>query len=29
MRGEATASRYGYRLGWRGRLNHLMNKIGL
>ena len=27
--GRGTASRYGYRLGWRGRLNHLMNKIGL
>lgn len=27
--GRGTASRHGYRLGWRGRLNHLMNKIGL
>ncbi len=27
--GRGTASRHGYRLGWRGRLNHFMNKIGL
>lgn len=27
--GRGTASRHGYRLGWRGRLNHLMNRIGL
>jgi len=27
--GRGTASRHGYRLAWRGRLNHLMNKIGL
>lgn len=27
--GRGTASRHGYRLGWKGRLNHLMNKIGL
>jgi len=27
--GRGTAARHGYRLGWRGRLNHFMNKIGL
>jgi hypothetical protein len=27
--GRGRASRHGYRLGWRGRLNHFMNKIGL
>ncbi|HEX9005655.1 MAG TPA: glycosyltransferase [Bacteroidota bacterium] len=27
--GRGTASRHGYRLGWRGRLNHLLNRIGL
>jgi hypothetical protein len=27
--GRGTASRHGYRLGWRGGLNHFMNKIGL
>lgn len=27
--GRGTASRHGYRLGWRGRLNHFMNKMGL
>ncbi len=27
--GRGTASRHGYRLGWRGRLNHLLNRFGL
>lgn len=27
--GRGTAGKYGYRLGVRGRLNHLLNKIGL
>ena len=27
--GRGTASRHGYRLGWKGRLNHLLNRIGL
>lgn len=27
--GRGTASRYGYNLGWRGRLNYFLNKIGL
>ena len=27
--GRATAGKYGYNLGWRGKLNHLLNKIGL
>lgn len=28
-RGRGTADRYGYQLGWRGKLNHLLNKCGL
>ena len=27
--GRGTASRYGYNLGWHGRLNYFLNKIGL
>jgi glycosyltransferase involved in cell wall biosynthesis len=27
--GRGTASRHGYRLGWRGMLNHLLNKAGI
>ncbi len=27
--GRGTATRHGYRLGWRGRVNHLLNKLGL
>ncbi len=27
--GRGTAKRYGYKLGWRGKLNHLLNKFGL
>ncbi len=27
--GRGTAGRYGYRLGWRGKLNHLLNRLGL
>lgn len=27
--GRGTASRYGYQLGWKGKLNHLLHKIGL
>ena len=27
--GRGTAGRHGYRLGMRGRLNHLLNKLGL
>lgn len=27
--GRGTAERYGYQLGWRGKLNHLLNKFGL
>jgi hypothetical protein len=27
--GRGTASRYGYRLGWKGKLNHLLHKMGL
>ncbi len=28
-RGRGTAGRVGYNLGWRGKLNHLLNRIGL
>ncbi len=28
-KGRGTAGQYGYGLGWKGKLNHLMNKIGL
>ncbi|MDI6766261.1 MAG: glycosyltransferase family A protein [Bacteroidota bacterium] len=28
-RGRGTAERYGYQLGWRGKLNYLLNKFGL
>ncbi len=28
-KGRGTASRHGYHLGWRGRLNHLLNRLGL
>jgi glycosyltransferase involved in cell wall biosynthesis len=28
-RGRGTAARHGYRLGWRGKINFLMNKLGL
>ncbi len=27
--GRGTASRHGYRLGWKGRFNHLLNRLGL
>jgi len=27
--GRGTAGKYGYGLGWRGKLNHLLNKLGL
>lgn len=27
--GRGTARRYGYQLGWRGRLNYLLNRLGL
>ncbi len=27
--GRGTASRHGYNLGWRGKLNHLLHKVGL
>ena len=27
--GRGTAGRHGYRLGWRGRVNHLLNRLGL
>jgi len=27
--GRGTASRFGYNLGWRGKLNYLLNKVGL
>jgi glycosyltransferase involved in cell wall biosynthesis len=27
--GRGTAGRYGYQLGWKGKLNHLLNKLGL
>jgi len=27
--GRGTASRHGYQLGWRGKLNHLLHKIGM
>jgi len=27
--GRGTAGRYGYRLGWRGRFNYLLHKIGI
>lgn len=26
--GRGTAGRHGYRLGWRGRLNHMLNRLG-
>lgn len=28
-RGRGTASRFGYQLGWKGRLNYLLNRFGL
>jgi glycosyltransferase involved in cell wall biosynthesis len=28
-KGRGTAARHGYRLGWRGRLNFVMNRLGL
>ncbi len=28
-KGRGTASRYGYRLGWKGKLNHVLNRLGL
>jgi GT2 family glycosyltransferase len=27
--GRGTAGRFGYRLGWRGKLNHVLNRLGL
>ncbi len=27
--GRGTAGRHGYRLGWRGKINHLLHKLGL
>ena len=27
--GRGTAGRYGYQLGWRGKMNHLLHKLGL
>lgn len=27
--GRGTASRHGYKLGWKGKLNHLLHKIGM
>jgi hypothetical protein len=27
--GRGTAARFGYRLGWKGRMNHLLNRFGL
>ena len=27
--GRGTASRFGYQLGWKGKLNHLLHKMGL
>jgi hypothetical protein len=27
--GRGTAARFGYRLGWKGRLNHVLNRLGL
>jgi hypothetical protein len=27
--GRGTAYRHGYRLGWRGKVNHFLNRIGL
>jgi glycosyltransferase involved in cell wall biosynthesis len=28
-KGRGTAGRFGYRLGWKGRMNHLLNRLGL
>jgi hypothetical protein len=28
-KGRGTAARHGYRLGWRGKLNFVMNRLGL
>jgi glycosyltransferase involved in cell wall biosynthesis len=28
-KGRGTASRFGYRLGWKGKMNHLFNRLGL
>jgi len=28
-KGRGTAARFGYRLGWQGKLNHLLHKLGL
>jgi hypothetical protein len=28
-KGRGTAARFGYRLGWRGKLNHLLHRLGL
>jgi len=27
--GRGTAARFGYRLGWKGKLNHVLNRLGL
>ncbi len=27
--GRGTAGRYGYRLGWKGKLNHVLNRLGV
>jgi hypothetical protein len=27
--GRGTAGRFGYRLGWKGKLNHALNRLGL
>jgi hypothetical protein len=26
--GRGTAGRFGYRLGWKGKLNHILNRLG-